>query len=162
MTGQECGGIAQLARASGSYPAGRRFKSHCRYHFFGPLVKRLRHRPFTAGSWVRFPYGSPTPPLSMGDFLGGIAQLVRALASHARGHWFDPSCLHHQFHMRMWRNRQTRMVQVHVKAISWGFKSLHPHHEKVMYEDSNSYMTFSIFCDKIERIRIVYLVGVKF
>ena len=29
--------------------------------------------------------------------------------------------------MRMWRNWQTRMVQVHVKAISWGFKSLHPH-----------------------------------
>ena len=26
------GGIAQLARASGSYPAGRRFKSHRRYH----------------------------------------------------------------------------------------------------------------------------------
>ena len=25
----------------------------------GPLVKRLRHRPFTAESWVRFPYGSP-------------------------------------------------------------------------------------------------------
>ena len=25
------GGIAQLARASGSYPAGRRFKSHFRY-----------------------------------------------------------------------------------------------------------------------------------
>ena len=25
------GGIAQLARAPGSYPVGRRFKSHCRY-----------------------------------------------------------------------------------------------------------------------------------
>ena len=25
----------------------------------GPLVKRLRHRPFTAESWVQFPYGSP-------------------------------------------------------------------------------------------------------
>ena len=25
----------------------------------GPLVKRLRHRPFTAKTWVRFPYGSP-------------------------------------------------------------------------------------------------------
>ena len=30
-------------------------------------------------------------------------------------------------HLRMWRNWQTRMVQVHMKAISWGFKSLHPH-----------------------------------
>ncbi len=28
-----CGGIAQLARAFGSYPECRRFKSHCRYHF---------------------------------------------------------------------------------------------------------------------------------
>ena len=30
----------------------------------GPLVKRLRHGPFTAVTWVRFPYGSPkkTPP----------------------------------------------------------------------------------------------------
>ena len=52
------GGIAQLARASGSYPAGHRFKSHFRHHY-GPLVKRLRHGPFTAVTWVRFPYGSP-------------------------------------------------------------------------------------------------------
>ena len=30
----------------------------------GPLVKRLRHRPFTAVTWVRIPYGSPqTKPL---------------------------------------------------------------------------------------------------
>ena len=28
-----------------------------------------------------------------------------------------------QFHTRLWRNWQTRMVQVHVKAISWRFKS---------------------------------------
>ena len=25
----------------------------------GSMVKRLRHRPFTAVTWVRFPYGSP-------------------------------------------------------------------------------------------------------
>ena len=47
-----------MARVLGSYPIGRWFESCCRYHF-GPLVKRLRHRPFTAESWVRFPYGSP-------------------------------------------------------------------------------------------------------
>lgn len=52
------GGIAQLARVLGSYPIGRWFESCCRYHL-GPLVKRLRHRPFTAESWVQFPYGSP-------------------------------------------------------------------------------------------------------
>ena len=37
----------------------------------GPLVKRLRHRPFTAVTWVRFPYGSPKikPPASAGGFI---------------------------------------------------------------------------------------------
>ena len=29
---KEFGGIAQLARVLGSYPIGRRFESHCRYH----------------------------------------------------------------------------------------------------------------------------------
>ncbi len=63
------GGIAQLARACGSYPQCPRFESRCRYqkrrrYYYlrlnlGPLVKRLRHRPFTAVTWVRFPYGSP-------------------------------------------------------------------------------------------------------
>ena len=60
---QRYGGIAQLARAFGSYPKCRWFKSNCRYHSFllfsGPLVKRLRHRPFTAVSRVRFSHGSP-------------------------------------------------------------------------------------------------------
>ena len=64
------GGIAQLARALGSYPGCHWFESDYRYHLscntfislqliYGPLVKRLRHRPFTAESWVQFPYGSP-------------------------------------------------------------------------------------------------------
>ena len=62
------GGIAQLARARGSYPRCPRFESWCRYQtkaqrslrlLYGPLVKRSRHRPFTAVTWVRFPYGSP-------------------------------------------------------------------------------------------------------
>ena len=60
------GGIAQLARAFGSYPKCRWFKSDCRYHVLphtakhpGPVVKRLRHRPFTAVTRVRFSSGSP-------------------------------------------------------------------------------------------------------
>ena len=82
------GGIAQLARACGSYPQCPRFKSRCRYQNpkdgfsvfwgiqlrkrlacgrLGPVVKRLRHRPFTAVTRVRFPSGSP---------YGGIAQPV--------------------------------------------------------------------------------------
>ena len=55
---RQFGGVAQLARAIGSYPIGQGFKSILRYH--GPLVKRLRHRPFTAVTAVRFCYGSPT------------------------------------------------------------------------------------------------------
>ena len=55
------GGIAQLARALGSYPGCRWFKSYSRYHFskYGPVVKRSRHRPFTAVTRVRFSSGSP-------------------------------------------------------------------------------------------------------
>ena len=62
------GGIAQLARAFGSYPEGRGFESNFRYHrtvvpkgrpSAGPVVKRLRHRPFTAVTRVRFSSGSP-------------------------------------------------------------------------------------------------------
>ena len=58
-----------MARAFGSYPKCPRFESRCRYQrardarasraLYGPLVKWLRHRPFTAVTWVRFPYGSP-------------------------------------------------------------------------------------------------------
>ena len=55
----QCGGIAQLARAIGSYPAGHKFKSYCRYQFIGPIVKRLRHHPFTVKSAVRIRLGSP-------------------------------------------------------------------------------------------------------
>ena len=55
-----------MARAFGSYPECHWFESNCRYQN-GPLVKWLRHRPFTAVTWVRVPYGSP---------YGGIAQLV--------------------------------------------------------------------------------------
>ena len=91
------GGVAQLARALGSYPGCHRFKSSRRYHELirgakprngmrrvlvllipagraaplpqGPVVKRLRLRPFTAATRVRVPSGSP--------FLyGGLAQLV--------------------------------------------------------------------------------------
>ena len=51
----------------------------------GPMVKRLRHRPFTAVTRVRFPFGSPH---------GRIAQLVRAPASHAGGQRFESVYAH--------------------------------------------------------------------
>ena len=94
------GGIAQLARARGSYPRCPRFKSRCSYHAadvlqHGPLVKWLRHRPFTAVTRVRVSYGSPTP---YGERHQGQtwrhSSAGRALASHARGHRFEFCCLH--------------------------------------------------------------------
>ena len=66
----------------------------------GPLVKWLRHGPFTAVTWVRIPYGSPSHKTSWycgvlwAQKQGGLAQLVRAPASHAGGHWFESSSLH--------------------------------------------------------------------
>ena len=60
-----------MARACGSYPQCPRFESRCRYQkghrilcpHNGPLVKWLRHRPFTAVTWVQIPYGSPEKAL---------------------------------------------------------------------------------------------------
>ena len=56
-----------MARALGSYPGCHWFESSRRYHGeqancspkIGALVKRLRHRPFTAVTRVRFSSGSP-------------------------------------------------------------------------------------------------------
>ena len=48
------GGIAQLARAFGSYPKCHWFKSGYRYQY-GSLVKWLRLRPLTAATGVRIP-----------------------------------------------------------------------------------------------------------
>ncbi len=38
----------------------------------------------------------------------------------------------------MWRNRQTRQIQVLVVAIPCGFKSLHPHHKSDIGFDTMS------------------------
>ena len=68
-SGKGHGGVAQLARATGSYPVGHRFKSGLRYHIGqgsavpypsgtalvrgfppGPLVKRPKTPPFHGGN----------------------------------------------------------------------------------------------------------------
>ena len=69
----------------------RGFKSLALRHstfkiIYGPLVKWLRHRPFTAVSGVRIPYGSP---------IWRISSAGRALALQARGRRFEPCILHH-------------------------------------------------------------------
>ena len=74
----------------------------------GSLVKRSRHRPFTAVTGVRFPYGSPIPGTiaQLGEHLpykqgvtgsspvsptirGLVVQLVRMPACHAGGRGFE-------------------------------------------------------------------------
>ena len=92
MPFRQRGSIAQLARACGSYPQCRWFESNCRYHKAARWSSGLRHRPFTAVTRVRFPFGSP--------LFGRIAQLVRALASHARGQRFESVCAHQKIPVR--------------------------------------------------------------
>ena len=91
------GGVAQLARASGSYPAGRRFKSHRRYH-----LARWSRGQDTALSRRNHGFDSRTGHQQrdvsndVPNYFGDLAQLVRAFASHARGHGFESPSLHHR------------------------------------------------------------------
>ena len=69
--------------------------------YYGPVVKRLRQRPLTPLTWVRFPHGSPknAPQLRLGSFFGasvrGIEQDGRPQAAKnnpadcflVRGRW---------------------------------------------------------------------------
>ena len=61
--GANCAGVAELADAqdlkSCDVNSSYRFDSGPRHQFLGPMVKRLRHRPFTAVTRVRIPVGSP-------------------------------------------------------------------------------------------------------
>ena len=57
---------------------------------FGPLVKRLRHRPFTAITGVRFSHGSP-----LNILFRAISSAGRAPALQAGCRRFDPVIAHH-------------------------------------------------------------------
>ena len=97
------GGVAQLARACGSYPQCHRFESSRRYHnrrdvktsrrypsrenFIWPVGQVVKTRPFHGCNMGSSPVRVTN---------GGLAQLVRAPASHAGGHWFESSSLHHR------------------------------------------------------------------
>ena len=41
MRHEKNGGVAQLARATGSYPVGHGFKSNLRYHFSRPIGRDM-------------------------------------------------------------------------------------------------------------------------
>ena len=78
------------------------------------MVKRLRHRPFTAVSGVRIPVGSPIFIYSVGNCTGvsdrtmflhikegnkwAHSSVGRAPALQAGGHRFEPCCSHHKIH----------------------------------------------------------------
>ena len=111
-----CGGIAQLARAHGSYPWCRRFKSYSRY-LHGILAQLGEHLPYkqrvTGSSPVGPIYagvaeladaqdlkscGTYTPvsvrfrsPAYLKNFVG-IAQLDRAFGYGPKGRGFESSC----------------------------------------------------------------------
>ena len=90
-----------MARGTGSYPVCRGFDSNFRYHqtrpnkvsfdIYGPLVKRLRHRPFTAVTRVRFSYGSPHKKgVHMDSFFVSCAphtETTKAAQSHYNTHF---------------------------------------------------------------------------
>ena len=84
-----------MARACGSYPQCHRFESSYRYQW--PGGQEVKTPPFHGG------HASPilarvTILICAGIaqiFFGRIAQLVRAFASHARGHRFESRCVHH-------------------------------------------------------------------
>ena len=118
-----------MARARGSYPRCHWFKSSCRYHLQsrifpipymtdGPVVKRLRLRPFTAATRVRVPSGSPPTPSASSIWRHSSAG--RALASHARGHRFEFCCLH--------QNERTSLRM----SFRFGFRSLWSLHPSVV------------------------------
>ena len=95
--------------------------------FYGPMVKRLRHRPFTAVTRVRFPVGSPfliyarlveladTPDLGSGGRPWGFKSLDAHQNNtvHRSARWI----LFYLPNMRSWRNWQTRTVQVRVRRL---------------------------------------------
>ena len=96
------GGIAQLARARGSYPRCHWFESSCRYHFSKTEAPPFPYRQRPGGQAVK------TPPFHGGNtgsspvrvttfpkpFIWRHSSAGRASASHAEGHRFEFCCLH--------------------------------------------------------------------
>ena len=89
------GGIAQLARAFGSYPKCHWFKSSCRYQkVLGGASLPEPIRP--VGQVVKTPpfHGGNTGSSPVRVTIWRHSSAGRALASHARGHRFEFCCLH--------------------------------------------------------------------
>ena len=96
------GGIAQLARAHGSYPWCRWFKSSSRY-LYGILAQLGEHLPYKQ----RVIGSSPIGPIYTSIY-GGIAQLARARGSYPRCRWFKSSSRYFLLQFFVCNGRQTQ------------------------------------------------------
>ncbi len=81
---QICGGVAQLARANGSYPLGRWFEPTRRYHFW-PVGQAVKTPPF---------HGGNTSSNLVRVTIWEHSSAGRASALQAEGHRFEPYCSH--------------------------------------------------------------------
>ncbi len=75
-----CWGRSSAGRASGSQSGGREFNSSILFvSTNGAIVKWLRHRPFTAGSWVQIPLASLNilkPPNVGGFYFAKLSNIL--------------------------------------------------------------------------------------
>ena len=86
------------------------------------IIHSISERKFLA--WVSFVLAAWRSSLKKEK--GAVSSVVRALASHARGHWFKSSTAHAE--VAEW---QTRYVQGVVSVRMCGFKSHLRHHAPV-------------------------------
>ena len=126
MNSDKCGGIAQLARALGSYPNGRRFKSSFRYHT-RPVGQAVKTRPFhgwnTSSILVRVTKkttselkGSDVVFLSKPQAWHGINALAHCMASRASVYTYLSAAW---LHTRLHRNSISQQVadSIHGYAV---------------------------------------------
>ena len=108
-------GISSAGRALAWHARGQRFDPAILHQEFRSLSSRgLGHDPFTVGTGVRIPVGTPRHKtrrtqcsagfaiservcFSRPPAVRGISSAGRALAWHARGQRFDPAILHQEF-----------------------------------------------------------------
>ena len=122
-----------MARACGSYPQCHRFKSSRRYqtgemlrHLSGvplerrPVGQEVKTRPFHGCNMGSNPVRVTT--------VGGLAQLVRAPASHAGGHWFESSSLHQKVPDSVRNQELFLFISSNSDAAFWRF-SLDPNRD---------------------------------
>ena len=128
------GGVLAVALAIAGFLDGFRllFRGECQNYFTSKPHKRQhadamgRPRRFLDWRKGRCLAFTPSPRVRDNDFSSGrLAQLVRALASHARGHRFK-SCIAHHPRAEV-AERQTRCVQGAVSLRACEFES-HPRH----------------------------------